>query len=59
MASLILIILFIIAAFIESMSYAIYELKINKNKPGGISIIILSLVGLVFPIVSYFIFSKF
>lgn len=32
MASLILIILFSIFAFVESTTYGLYEIKVNKNK---------------------------
>ncbi len=53
MATFILVILFIIATCVESIAYAVYEIKINKNKPGGIVLILLSLIGLVFPIVVY------
>ncbi len=54
MATFILAVLFTIVACFESISYAIYEIKINKNKPGGIVLILLSIFGLVFPIVMYF-----
>lgn len=53
MAPFILTVLFVIATCIESTAYAVYEIKINKNKPGGIVIILLSLIGLVFPIMLY------
>lgn len=53
MATFILAVLFSIAVCIESTAYGIYEIKINKNKPGGIILIILSLIGLVFPIFMY------
>lgn len=49
----ILVILFAIFASFESASYGLYELRINKNKAGGILLLLLSLIGLVFPIVTY------
>ena len=53
MVSFILVIAFTIFAFLESFSYAIYEIKINQNKFGGITLILLALVGLIFPISVY------
>jgi len=53
MATFILATLFSIVACFESTLYAIYEIKINKNKAGGIVLIVLSLIGLVFPIILY------
>lgn len=37
--------------FADSIGYAIYEIKNNKNKFGGICIIVLSVVALVMPTV--------
>jgi uncharacterized membrane protein HdeD (DUF308 family) len=54
MVTLILVILLAFFAFIESTAYSIYEIKINQNKMGGICLLILSFVGLIFPIVSFF-----
>ena len=53
MLTLILIIFFLIYAFLESVGYGYYEIKINKNKPGGIIVIILAFIGLVFSLISY------
>ena len=53
MATFILVVLFSIAACVESTAYAIYEMMINKNKPAGIVLIVLSLVGVVFPVFMY------
>ncbi len=53
MASFLLASLFSIAACIESAAYGVYELKINKNKPAGIVLIVLSIVGIIFPIGMY------
>lgn len=50
MSTLILSVLFFIVVCIESTAYAIYEMNVNKNKPAGIILILLSLVGLIFPI---------
>lgn len=35
--------------FIRTFSYGIFEIKNNSNKPGGITIIILSIISLIFP----------
>lgn len=53
MATFILSTLFTLAVCFESFSFAIYEIKINKNKPGGFVLILLSFFGLVFPIIMY------
>ena len=39
----IILILFAMFTFIKTISYGIYEFKVNKNKPGAISIIGLAL----------------
>ena len=54
MVTLILVIFLVVFAFIESASYSIYEIKINQNKMGGICLLILSFVGLIFPLVAFF-----
>lgn len=56
MLTSILVVLFSIYASVESFAYAIYEIKVNQNKSGGIILILLSLAGLILPIVSYFLF---
>lgn len=53
MATFILIIIFAIFSCIESIAYGIYEFKVNKNKTAGIVLVVLSLVGVVFPIATY------
>ncbi len=46
------IVLLSIYAFLESVSYGLYEYQQKENKIGGISIFILSSIGLVLPIFS-------
>lgn len=53
MATFLLASLFTITMCIESIAYAFYEMKVNKNKSSGMVLVILSLIGLVFPIVVY------
>ncbi len=53
MATFLLVILFVITMCIETICYAFYEIKVNKNKSAGMVLIILSLIGLVFPITVY------
>lgn len=41
--------------FIKTISYGIFEIKENKNKPAGITIFFLATVGLVLPnLINYF-----
>jgi len=35
--------------FIKTLCYGIYEIKNNSNKPGGITIILISIISLIFP----------
>ena len=49
----ILIVLFSVLASVESFAYALYEFKVNENKTGGITLMVLSLIGLVFPVAIY------
>lgn len=42
-------ILFLIYFFFKSIYYGIFEIKENKNKPGGITVIFLAILGLIFP----------
>ena len=51
-----LVILFALFALIENISYGFYEIAINKNKPGGLILILLSIVGFVFAVTMYFIY---
>lgn len=53
MATFLLVALFVITMCVESIAYAFYEIKVNKNKSAGMVLAILSLIGLVFPIVVY------
>lgn len=41
----------LIYAFIKSIYYGIYEIKNKKNKPGGIAVIFLAILGLILPTV--------
>jgi len=43
-------IIFIIYLFLKSIYYGIFELTDNKNKPGGIVIIVIAIIGLIFPL---------
>lgn len=47
-------IIFLIYSFLKSYYYAIYEINNKKNFPAGITIIILSLIGLIFPLILLF-----
>ncbi len=53
MIAVFLIIIFSIAASLESAAYGIYEINLNKNKAGGIILLVLSVIGLFFPILIY------
>ncbi len=35
--------------FIKTISYGIFEIKTNKNKPGGIAIFFIATIGLILP----------
>lgn len=52
----ILAIIFFIYAFLKGLYYGIFELKEKKNKPGGIATILLSLFGLILPILIIFLY---
>lgn len=43
-------IIFLIYAFIKSIFYGYYEIKEKENKSGGIIVITLAIIGLIFPI---------
>lgn len=45
----IVIVLLSIWIFLKTLFYGIYEIKNNSNKPGGITIIIVSIISLIFP----------
>ncbi len=53
MTTFLLIIGFVLISCFEAIGYGLYEFIINKNKFSGASIIILALIGLVFPIAVY------
>ena len=40
-------IIFIIFCFFKSLSYSLFEIEEKNNKPGGIAIIFLSILGLI------------
>lgn len=42
-------ILFILYCFLKTLFYAIYEINSHKNKVGGITIIVISLIGFILP----------
>ena len=41
--------------FIKTLFYGIFEIKNNSNKPGGITIILISIISLIFPIIIIYI----
>ena len=45
-----IIIALLIFTFLKSFYYSLYEIKEKKNKPAGITIIFLAILGLIFPI---------
>lgn len=49
------IIILAIWIFMKTLSYGIFEIKNNSNKPGGITIIIISLISLIYPIIMVYI----
>lgn len=53
MTTFFLVIIFAIIATLECISYGYYEIKINQNKLGGITLIILSFIGFIFSITMY------
>ena len=53
MIAVFLVIIFSIASSLESAAYGFYEISSNKNKLGGIILLILSLIGLFFPTLIY------
>ena len=40
-----LVVLFALLALVESISYGFYEIVVNKNKPGGLILIFLTIIG--------------
>lgn len=49
-----LVILFALIACIEPIAYGIYELEVNKNKFGGLTVICLTVVAFIFTLIMYF-----
>lgn len=43
-------IILLIFAFLKSFYYGIYEIKEKENKPAGITVIFLAILGLIFPV---------
>ena len=44
-----------IIIFCKTLNYAIYEIKVNSNKPAGITIIIMAFIVLIFaPFITLF-----
>ncbi len=40
----------LIFSFLKSIYYGVYEIKEKENKPAGITVICLAILGLIFPI---------
>ena len=51
----IVVVLLSIWIFIKTLFYGIYEIKNNSNKPGGITIILISIISLILPNVMIYI----
>lgn len=51
----ILVIILSIIIFIKSISYAVFEIKQNSNKIGGITIIAISVISLILPTVMVYV----
>ena len=49
-------VLFALLALVESISYGFYEIVVNKNKPGGLILIFLTIIGFAFAVTMYFIY---
>lgn len=43
-------IVLLIFAFFKSFYYGVFEIREKKNKPAGITVIFLAILGLIFPI---------
>lgn len=43
-------IVLLIFSFLKSIYYGIYEIKEKENKPAGIAVFFLAILGLIFPI---------
>lgn len=51
-----LVVLFALLALVECVSYGFYEVTINKNKPGGLILIFLAIIGFIFAVTMYFVY---
>lgn len=51
-----LVFLFALLALVESVSYGFYEVVVNKNKPGGLILIFLTIIGFLFAVTMYFVY---
>ena len=51
-----LVVLFALLALVESISYGFYEIVVNKNNPGGLILIFLTIIGFAFAVTMYFIY---
>lgn len=51
-----LVVLFALLALVESISYGFYEIVVNKNKPGGLILIFLTIIGFIFAVTMYFVY---
>ncbi len=50
-----IILIIAIIIFCKTVNYAIYEIKVNSNKPAGIIIIIMAFIVLIFaPFITWF-----
>jgi len=49
-------IMIIIYLFIKQLYYGMYELKEKQNKPGGLFVLFIAILGLIFPISTILIF---
>lgn len=48
--------LLIIFSFLKTLFYGLYEIKNNQNRSGGITVIVLGVIGLILPIVIIFMY---
>jgi hypothetical protein len=44
-------IVFLLYAFLKNIYYGIYEFKNEKNKSGGIAIILIAIIGFILPVI--------
>lgn len=51
-----LVVLFALIACLEPIAYGIYEIEINKNKPGGLFVIFFTIFVLIFALIMYFLY---